>query len=119
VSAQVVRLAVPSVAASTAIDWSQPLAGKKILVTGASRGIGESIAEVMARDGAQVICLDVPQAKPGLDEVAKRLGAKALALDIGSMQKHRRPWWMLHWPTVAGMWWCTTPALPATRPLPI
>ncbi len=86
VSAQVVRLTVPSAAAKTAIDWAQPLAGKKILVTGASRGIGESIAEVMARDGAQVICLDVPQAQDGLDAVAKRLGAKALALDIGSAE---------------------------------
>ena len=83
VSAQVVRLGVPS-AANPKIDWTQPLAGMKILVTGASRGIGESIAEVMARDGAQVICLDVPQAREGLDAVAKRLGAKALALDIGS-----------------------------------
>jgi 3-oxoacyl-[acyl-carrier protein] reductase len=86
VSAQVVRLTVPSVAASAAIDWTQPLAGKKILVTGASRGIGEAIAEVMARDGAQVICLDVPQAQEGLNAVAERLGAKALALDIGSME---------------------------------
>ena len=86
VSAQVVRLTVPSAASGEAIDWSQPLAGKKILVTGASRGIGESIAEVMARDGAQVICLDVPQAQEGLDAVAKRLGAKALALDIGSAE---------------------------------
>ena len=84
VSAQVVRIGKPSTAADAAIDWTQPLAGKKVLVTGASRGIGESIAEVMARDGAQVICLDVPQAQAGLDEVAQRLGATALALDIGS-----------------------------------
>jgi 3-oxoacyl-[acyl-carrier protein] reductase len=86
VSAQVVRLSVPSVADTAPIDWAQPLAGKKILVTGASRGIGESIAEVMARDCAQVICLDVPQAQEGLNAVAKRLGAKALALDIGSAE---------------------------------
>jgi 3-oxoacyl-[acyl-carrier protein] reductase len=86
VSAQVVRLTVPSANANVVVDWAQPLAGKKILVTGASRGIGESIAEVMARDGAQVICLDVPQAQEGLDAVAKRLGAKALALDIGSAE---------------------------------
>ncbi len=86
VSAQVVRVGVPSATAHAAIDWTQPLAGKKILVTGASRGIGEAIAEVMARDGAQVICLDVPQAQEGLDAVAKRLGAKALALDIGSQE---------------------------------
>lgn len=84
VSAQVVRIGAPTSAAGAAIDWAQPLAGKKILVTGASRGIGEAIAEVMARDGAQVICLDVPQAQAGLDAVAARLGAKALALDIGA-----------------------------------
>jgi 3-oxoacyl-[acyl-carrier protein] reductase len=86
VSAQVVRVGLPVGPACAAIDWNQPLAGKKILVTGASRGIGASIAEVMARDGAQVICLDVPQAQEGLDEIAKKLGAKALALDIGSME---------------------------------
>jgi 3-oxoacyl-[acyl-carrier protein] reductase len=85
VSAQVVRLSLPVGPAAKAIDWSKPLAGKKVLVTGASRGIGASIAEVMARDGAQVTCLDVPQAQAGLDEIAARLGAKALALDIGSM----------------------------------
>ncbi len=84
VSGQVVRIGVPSVAGAVAVDWTQPLQGKKILVTGASRGIGAAIAEVMARDGAQLICLDVPQAQAGLDEVAARLGARALALDIGA-----------------------------------
>ncbi len=84
VSGQVVRIGVGQGAGATGVDWSQPLAGKKILVTGASRGIGEAIAEVMARDGAQVICMDVPQAQAGLDAVAKRLGATALALDIGA-----------------------------------
>jgi len=86
VSAQVVRLRAPVGPVASVVDWSQPLAGKKVLVTGASRGIGASIAEVMARDGAQVICLDVPQAQPGLDEIANRLGGKALALDIGSAE---------------------------------
>lgn len=84
VSAQVVRIGVPSSAGDTKVQWAQPLAGKKVLVTGASRGIGASIAEVMARDGAHVICLDIPQAQAGLDEVATKLGGKALALDIGS-----------------------------------
>lgn len=84
VSAQVVRIGLPVGHVAKAVDWNQPLAGLKILVTGASRGIGASIAEVMARDGASVICLDVPQARAGLDEIADRLGAKSLALDIGA-----------------------------------
>lgn len=85
VSAQVVRIGVPSVPGTAALDWAKPLAGKKVLVTGASRGIGAAIAETMARDGAQVICLDVPQSQAGLDEIATRVGAQSLALDIGSM----------------------------------
>ena len=84
VSAQVVRVGKPVSDVVTPADWAKPLAGKKVLVTGASRGIGASIAEVMARDGADVIVLDVPQAQEGLNEVAKKLGGKAIALDIGA-----------------------------------
>ncbi len=86
VSAQVIRINLPVGTHSLPDDWSKPLAGKKILVTGASRGIGASIAEIMAREGAEIICLDVPQAQPGLDEIAARLGGKTLALDIGSAE---------------------------------
>jgi 3-oxoacyl-[acyl-carrier protein] reductase len=86
VSAQVMRVGKPVGSLVAPADWSKPLAGKKVLVTGASRGIGAAIAEVMVRDGASVICLDVPQAAEGLNEVAKKLGGKALALDIGAAE---------------------------------
>jgi len=84
VSAQVVRIGLPVGPQAAPADWDKPLAGKKVLVTGASRGIGASIAEVMGREGAEVICLDVPQAQPGLDEIAARLGGTAIALDIAA-----------------------------------
>jgi 3-oxoacyl-[acyl-carrier protein] reductase len=87
VSAQVIRVGAPVGDGAAPTDWAQPLAGKKVLVTGASRGIGASIAEVMAREGASVICLDVPQAQAGLDEVAaKSRKAKRIVLDIGAAE---------------------------------
>ncbi|MQA56533.1 3-oxoacyl-ACP reductase [Pseudomonas piscis] len=63
-------------------DWSRPLAGRKALVTGAARGIGAAIAETLARDGAQVLLLDVPQAQADLEALAARLGGQAISLDI-------------------------------------
>ncbi|SFD38760.1 3-oxoacyl-[acyl-carrier protein] reductase [Pseudomonas citronellolis] len=79
VSGQVIRL---SAYAGQVQDWSRPLVGKRALVTGAARGIGAAIAETLARDGAEVVLLDVPPAKDALDALAARLGGKGVALDI-------------------------------------
>ncbi|MFS2128074.1 3-oxoacyl-ACP reductase, partial [Pseudomonas sp. Pseusp97] len=79
VSGQVVRLAAYD---KQVQDWSRPLVGKRALVTGAARGIGAAIAETLARDGAEVVLLDVPPAKDALDALAARLGGRGVALDI-------------------------------------
>ncbi|MDK1347401.1 3-oxoacyl-ACP reductase [Streptomyces sp. 378] len=63
-------------------DGERPLAGRTALVTGAARGIGEAVAETLARDGARVVVLDVPQAEQDARRVAERLGGTALPLDI-------------------------------------
>ncbi|QQZ42802.1 3-oxoacyl-ACP reductase [Pseudomonas sp. SK3(2021)] len=79
VSGQAIRL---NPCATQVHDWTRPLAGARALVTGAARGIGAAIAETLARDGAQVVLLDVPAAKTDLEALAARLGGHAITLDI-------------------------------------
>lgn len=79
VSGQIIQVSKATV---VDVDWAKPLAGKTAVVTGASRGIGEAIAHVLARDGAHVICLDVPQQQADLDRVANEIGGSTLAIDI-------------------------------------
>ncbi|WP_018684338.1 3-oxoacyl-ACP reductase [Actinokineospora enzanensis] len=83
VDGQVIRVGAHGGSAAP-VDWNAPLAGKTALVTGASRGIGAAIAEVLAREGAHVVALDIPAQGADLAAVANRVGGTSLQLDITS-----------------------------------
>lgn len=65
------------------------LLGKTVLVTGAGRGIGRAIVQVMAQQGAQVAAADVDM--DSSERLAAALPTKSLALcmDITSSEKVR------------------------------
>jgi len=83
VSGQVVRVGAPGAGEVVRpADWEAPLVGRVAAVTGAAGGIGEAIATTLARDGAEVLCIDVPTQGPALSAVANRIGGTSLQLDI-------------------------------------
>jgi 3-oxoacyl-[acyl-carrier protein] reductase len=94
VSGQVVRVGAGDAPAPQ--DWARAHDGQVAVVTGAARGIGAAIAGTLARDGAQVVCVDVPAQGEALAETANRVGGSAFQLDItgedapGALATHLR-----------------------------
>jgi 3-oxoacyl-[acyl-carrier protein] reductase len=89
VSGQVIRVG-KGVAPLPDLDWERPRAGRTALVTGASRGIGAAIARTLARDGASVVGLDIPQAAEQLGAVTAEIDGDAIELDITAPEAPER-----------------------------
>lgn len=79
---QIVDLTTPVSDILPENNWQQPLAARSVVVTGAARGIGLAMSQVLARDGAKVIGVDVPQASEQLEKAMSDIDGIALALDI-------------------------------------
>jgi 3-oxoacyl-[acyl-carrier protein] reductase len=90
VSGQVVRVGLRAKEPAEHPGWQRPLAGKVALVTGAARGIGEQISRVLARDGATVVGVDVPQAAADLISLTRELDGDYLTLDITAKDAPQR-----------------------------
>jgi 3-oxoacyl-[acyl-carrier protein] reductase len=90
VSGQVVRIGTDVAPADDPADPVRPLTGRMAIVTGAARGIGAAIAQVLHRDGAHVVGVDVPQAAADLEELMDELEGDTIVLDVTAVDAPQR-----------------------------
>jgi 3-oxoacyl-[acyl-carrier protein] reductase len=70
-------------------DEFASLAGKRALVTGASKGIGRAVAQELARAGATVV-LGYRPGKDEAEQLATEIGGEAVQADVSSPEDAKR-----------------------------
>lgn len=62
--------------------------GKSVIVTGAGKGIGRAVAELLAARGAEIVA--VSRSQSDLDELQQSIGARTIVADLGDADQARR-----------------------------
>src|SRR5579875_1102764 len=86
-SGQVLRLGKPTHRPTAP---TPPLAGKRAVVTGAARGIGAAILSALAREGAEVVGVDVAGAAEALAATVAAVGGRSATVDVTAADAGKR-----------------------------
>ncbi len=81
VNAQPLRLSA-HVPMPKAVPLHQPLKGKVALVTGGARGIGAAVTKTLAREGADVVVVDLPSNKEYAEALTAPINGRCILMDI-------------------------------------